>query len=393
MGRNVVLITLDSLRADHCSIYGYPRCTTPTLDKMGKNGLLFLNATSASVPTGPSIYTLFTGKFCPIGSDIFIGEVWRKHYRNSRTLADIFRRNNYFTAAVHANPYVSRYFGVNKGFICFHDFINDFQLKTLTAPTFLNNVFNSIYNLVRREGTNLVWEKYYDHILEVLRAAKNRPYFLWILLLDTHTPYLPPNKKWCKCSDLKLMYYYWKLERRNWYGAVSEFPHIIDAYDDGIYYADKFIKSLYSDLKSTDPIFIIHADHGDGFGEHGFYRHPPKLYDELIHVPLIIFNSDFKGNIDYPISLKDLYYIIPKLALYKSTDIACIPNKFYTISKVITKFGCIRCIRTKKWKFILGQKSVPELYNLSVDPAEQNNVYSQYPNLVHEFKKLIKRKL
>jgi len=393
MCRNVVLITLDSLRADHCGIYGYHRCTTPTIDKMGRHGLLFLNAVSTSVPTGPSMFTLFTGKFCPVSSDVFVGEVWRKHYRNSLTLADIFKRNGYFTAAVHTNPYVSRYFGVNKGFIHFNDFIESSQLNALVSSSRIYVLFCNIKKLIKNEGTNTPWEKYYEHILKITQLSKGRPYFLWVLLLDTHTPYLPPNKKWCRCSNLRLMYYYWKLEKRNWCGTASEFTRVIDAYDDEIYYADRFIKSLYSDLKSTDPIFIIHADHGDGFGEHGFYRHPPKLYDELVHVPLIIFNSDLKGNMDSPISLKDLYYIIPKLALYKSADIGCIPNKFYTISKVITKLGCIRCIRTKKWKFILGQKSVPELYNLSVDPTEQNNVYSQYPNLVHEFKKLIKRKI
>lgn len=223
----------------------------------------------------------------------------------------------------------------------------------------------------------------------------NRPYFLWVLLLDTHTPYLPPKryKKWCKVSNWQLIYLFWRIQRRNWKcGNKAEIEKIRDAYDDAIHYADKFIHRLWLDLKDDDPIFIIHADHGDGFGEHGFYQHPPMLYEELIHVPLVIYNTDLKGKVEKPVSLLGLAPAVLELIEEKNE----FPSKSilnsgegYVISKVFEKGKRKIAVRTKRWKLIVGQKNVDELYDLKKDPNEQENVIDKYPDVVKEMKKLV----
>lgn len=136
--RNIVLITLDSLRADHCSFMGYHRETTPTIDKMARRGLYFTNAIASSVPTGPSMFGVFTGDYCPIASDDFSGKRWREEYRKRKTLAEILSQIGYDTGAFHANPYVSSFFGCNKGFKYFNDFVKDDELRALIGDSKVN---------------------------------------------------------------------------------------------------------------------------------------------------------------------------------------------------------------------------------------------------------------
>jgi len=393
--RNIVLITLDSLRADHCSFMGYHRETTPTIDKMAKRGLYFENAIASSVPTGPSMFGVFTGDYCPIASDDFSGKTWREEFKRRKTLAEVLSQMGYDTGAFHANPYVSSFFGFIKGFKYFNDFVRENEIKTLTTDSKINAFLVSVRRLLKKEGTNIPWEKYYDRILRWVERA-NCPYFLWVLLLDTHTPYLPPKeyKKWCKVSNWQLIYLFWKIQRRNWKcGDKKEIEKIKDAYDDVIHYADEFIQKLWQDLKDDDPIFIIHADHGDGFGEHGFYRHPPLLYEEFIHVPLVIYNADIRGKVERPVSLlgmaPTILELIGKENIFPFESLLR-EGKGWVISKVFENGKRKIAVRLKDWKFITGQKNEEELYNLKNDPYEQENLVKAYPKLAEEMKKIVK---
>jgi len=393
--RNIVLITLDSLRADHCSFMGYYRETTPTIDKMARRGLYFENAIASSVPTGPSMFGVFTGDYCPIASDDFSGKRWRDEFRRWKTLAEALSQMEYDSGAFHANPYVSSFFGFSRGFKYFNDFIRENEIKTLTTDSKINAFLVSVRRLLKKEGTNIPWEKYYDRILRWVEHA-NRPYFLWVLLLDTHTPYLPPKeyKKWCKVSNWQLIYLFWKIQRRNWKcGDKKEIEKIKDAYDDVIHYADRFIQKLWQNLKDDDPIFIIHADHGDGFGEHGFYRHPPLLYEEFIHVPLVIYNADVKGKVEEPVSLlgiaPTILELIGKENEFPSKSLLK-DGKSWAISKVFEKGKRKIAVRMEEWKFIIGQKNEDELYNLKDDPYEQENLVEEYPKLAEEMRNIVK---
>ncbi len=392
--RNIVVITLDSLRADHCSFMGYHRETTPTIDKMARKGLYFENAVAASVPTAPSIMACFTGDYSLNNAIDFTAEKWRKEIALRKTLAEVLLEKGYETVAFHANPYVSSYFGFNKGFKLFVDFVKENEIEIIKSDSKLKTFVWSIKKIIKKESSCIPWEKYYDKIINTVKKLKE-PYFLWVLLLDTHTPYYPPKhfKHWCKTNSLYLTYIYWKLYKQDWKLDIKD-ERIINAYDDCIRYADAFVKRLWDDLENTDPIFIIHADHGDGFGEHGFYHHPPMLYEELIHVPLVIYNTDLKGKVEKPVSLLGLVPAVLELIEEKNE----FPSKSilnsgedYVISKVFEKGKRKIAVRTKRWKFIVGQKNVDELYDLKKDPNEQENLIDEHPDLAREMKEIVKR--
>jgi len=411
--RNIVLITLDSLRADHCSFMGYERKTTPTIDKIARRSLCFKSAISPSTATPTSMISIFTGEHSTVditkstpGKDASF-KPWRKELYQRRTLAQVLSENGYFTAAFTPNPFTSSLFGFNKGFKYYQDFLSISESKN--EQTYINiNIFEKhlkgsrifsylriIRNFIQKEEVFKPWESYYDDILNWVKKARE-PFFLWILLLDTHHPYLPP-KKFRKYSTIfDVFYYNLKLETNMLKTNPcdqNERKKLIDLYDDSIRYADAFIGRLLEDLKDVDPIFIIHADHGEGFCEHGYYSHPPYLYEESIHVPLVIYNADVKGKIEKPVSLLGL----PSTIL----DLIGLENEFpsnsflrgendWVISQVFEDGKLKVAVRMKDWKFITEQKEEDELYYLKKDPYEQENLIDEYPDLAKEMRKIIK---
>lgn len=409
--RNIVLITLDSVRADHCSFMGYNRKTTPTLDKMAKKGLYFENAIASGVPTLPSMFGVFTGEYALVNADVFTGkagELWRKEISSKKTLASVLFKKGYNTLAFTANPFATSYFGLNKGFNHLYDptgKVSEFDLgkeQPLAARELQGKGTGSFVNLIKdffiafkifikKERLFTPWEKYYETIIKEVKKSK-RPYFLWILLVDTHIPYLPKIRIWSKTSLLNI-YLSYKILRKAGYVYLSEreTKWVIDAYDDAIRYADEFVNRLWNDLKDDDPIFIVHADHGEAFGEHNFYIHPPKLYEELVHVPLIIYNADVKGKIDNPVSLLGLSLVILELIGEKNE----FPSKSllyecdWVISKVFDRGKRKVAVRMKDWKFITGEKNEDELYYLKRDPYEQENLIEEHQDLAREIRKIV----
>ena len=395
--RNIVLITLDSLRADHCSFMGYHRKTTPTMDKMARKGLYFKNVIAPTLPTFPSMFCVFTAQDYSIAVDILPTRKKRKEYIKRKNIAEVLSSNGYNTVAVHMNPWASRLYGFNKGFRHFYDFLDNDGLNTDRNPS----LFSGIKAFFKKKYHFINWEDIYPTIEEIMSRIK-QPYFLWILLLDTHFPYIPPKsyRKYGCRSILLLIYLNWKL-RKNYIKnnlklrdniLIKEREKLIGAYDDCIRYADEFIRRLWDDLKDDDPIFIIHGDHGEGFGEHGIYYHPAFLYEELIHVPLVIYNADVKGVIEKPVSLLNIAPTILKLVGLKnefSTESLLDSNRDWVVSRVFGDNKKVKvAVRLRDWKYITGQKEEDELYYLKKDPYEQENVIDEHPNLVKELKKI-----
>jgi len=328
--RNIVLITWDSVRADHCSCYGYGKKTTPFLDKIARKGLNFENAIVSGVPTPVSMGGIFTGVHNSEGKI------------KTKTLAEVLSRNGYITSAFHSNPYASRYFGFDRGFNYFKDyvwkdeegyrsgysgkwrslavnFLKKLKLININRARFYYNVLCVLIKNEYAVGLNL--DKFYNDILNFVDKIETvkKPFFIWILLIETHFPYAPSNwNRWRKTKSMLAYDKYYK------FGGVqkkvylklkdSELKLILEAYDDCIKEADQWTEQLWKDLKDTDPIFIVHADHGDAFGEHGFFGHPPEHYEYLIRVPLVIHNADVKGVIKEPVSLLRLAPTICELA-------------------------------------------------------------------------------
>jgi len=405
--RNIVLITLDSVRADHCSFMGYYRETTPNIDRMAREGLCFENAIASEVGTPSSMITIFTGEYSGINPTAD-PRPWREVIKNRKTLAQVLSEKGYATGAFNPNAYASSYYGFNKGFSYFEDFLYSNEqssrgtLRRLYAKIFdivereKKGTFSTLRNFMMFLGKEEIfrsWESYYDLILKWISKAIN-PFFLWVLIIDTHHPYLAPRRFRKYSNFFEMWYSNYKLQKSKWKNKLSlrEREWLVNAYDDSIRYADSFIRRLWNDLKNLDPIFIIHADHGEGFGEHGLYAHHVHfLYEEFIHVPLVIYNADVKGRIDKPISLLGLAPTILELIGEENE----FPSKSFlnqcedwVVSEVFEGEKRRVAVRMKDWKFITGQKDEDELYNLKKDPHEQENVINEHPELAKEMKKI-----
>lgn len=392
--RNIVLITIDSLRADHCSFMGYTRDTTPNLDKMARKGIYFENAIVPGVATPVSLYGIFTKEYCPLDPEEKSFKLWRRAFTNKGTLAETLRHLGYKTGAFSPNPRVSRYYGFNKGFDYFEDFIS--QSKSFFD--YLPSPLNKLKLLISKEGFLKSWTTYYDSIISWVEK-QNKEFFLWIFLIDTHHPYISPRKfrKYSRLLDIYRIN--WKAYMQYKTGkillSIDDKDRVINVYDDSIRFADAFLGKILKDLSDYDPIFIVHSDHGEAFWEHGFYGHTPPnkkyLYEELLRVPLVIYNSDiYIGEcISKPVSLIDLSSFILELTKNSEDPLKPLLKREIIVSKVFVEGNYQIAVRIKDWKFIYYYKDNIEFYYLKDDPYEQNNIVGEHPELVKEIMKIV----
>jgi arylsulfatase A-like enzyme len=272
---NIILITLDTTRAYHLSCYGYHRQTSPNLDRLANESVLYTKAIAPSSWTLPSHASLFTGKFTsshgaqydPEGplylTDGLRGpDSWQKFRarglaKNEMTLADILKGEGYITGAVLGGPWLKKVFGLSKGF----DFYDDREISTLNGR-------------LARQVT--------DSALKWIEKYRTKEFFLFMNYFDPHTPYMAPEgfarAFLPKGTDLG--------RRRP---TIEENKALYDAeilYMD--HYFGKFLQKLKAWNLYENSMIIVTADHGELLGEHGKYEHGQYLYQEEIHVPLII---------------------------------------------------------------------------------------------------------
>ncbi|MHC1572568.1 MAG: sulfatase-like hydrolase/transferase [Methanosarcinales archaeon] len=405
--RNIVLITWDSVRADHCGCYGYPKNTTPFLDKMAEEGLRFENAIVSGVPTPASMPGIFTSRHFN-----------EKKITSELTLAQVLSEK-YKTAAFHSNPYASRYFGFNKGFETFKDYLwmdkdgyggeqssvlrrsmvkllSNLRIVDLERVRFYYNVLNTV---IRNEYiSGFLLKDFYRDVIDWVQKNDDG-YFLWILMIETHFPYAPPS--WNRWKKAKAMLIHDKFYNAG--GIEKKVPlkikdkeqrMVINAYDECIREADRWTEWLWEDVRDDDPVFIIHADHGDAFGEHNFYGHPSEHYEYLIRVPLIIYNADVKGVVKEPVSLLRLAPTICELAGVDNNfkNPGLFEDVSYTPPVVENKLkeGFRITVRDKEWKLIVNPDRENELYNLIEDPIEGENLIREEAGVKKELEDIVK---
>jgi len=270
--RPIILISIDTLRADHLGCYGYERATSPHMDAVAKEGVLFSQVYAPSPWTLPSHISLLTSLY------VYNHQVETENDRLSPaipTLADILRRNGYYCAAFTGGGFLSTVYGYSRGFDLYRDD--------------LGGVF-------KQEGAHQVAQA----SLEWLRQNKDLPFFLFIHTYQPHTPYacplpyktrfLSPQAKW---GSLDLIGYLGGKQGIFKPLPTEEKENIIALYDAEILYTDEvLIGELMTTLKELNlyhrSLIIITSDHGEEFYEHGSWGHGQDLYDESLRIPLII---------------------------------------------------------------------------------------------------------
>lgn len=408
--KNIVLLVIDSLRADHMSCYGYKRQTTPFIDTLAKKSLIFKNAFANGPKTRYSCPSFLSSTY-PL---LFLEEAkTNKFHEGRKSIAEMLKKNGYETAAIHSNPYLSRFYGYNRGFDYFKDFLLE-QIEQVGNKMKKNKISKTLHELVKDSKTVFMkklpyedGEKINEEVFRWLEKS-NEPFFLWVHYMDVHTPYIPPNK-FLENLDLKKYNYIKKL----WLGKKmgikwrekikdEEIKDYINLYDGCIRYVDWLIKKLISKLKEKydDTLFVITADHGEEFMEHGSLLHGEKLYDELLHVPLIFCGKDIeKKTIEKPVSLISLIpTIFSFLGIQKNKWLQG-ENVFeandFIIAETIVESGTLKneritAYRNNEWKFIM-KGNERELYNLKEDAGELNNLYNskKYGEKVEMFEKIL----
>lgn len=399
MSENIVLLTFDSLRADHCGFMGYDRDTTPNLDRLAEDGLVFENAVASGVPTITSMTAVMTGQHSDTSPEIGFSSEQREQIASRPTLAEELSRAGYHTGALSPNPPASSYFGFDQGFDWFEDYLagdrgvierawNRVFQRSIQGGA-VSTYIRLVRNVIKREEVLRPWEDYYEDIISWCRRTEE-PYFLWVLLLDPHHPWLPPTgyQRWSTRADkYRSFKHYWEMLNGGWEPDFDPDVRrrILGLYDDSIRYADAFVGRLLDDLGDDDPVVVIHADHGEEFGAHGRYGHQPYLTEALIHVPLLIAGAGRSGRVTRPVSLRQIAPTICDIADVEHPFVA--PSLLsearhpWVESQVLAEDDPRVAIRTEGLKFTRrGRPEGGELYDLSTDPDEQRDLTPVAPH-------------
>jgi len=315
---NVLLITLDTVRAANLSAYGYARKTTPRIDQLSRRGVVFEDALSTAPWTLPSHASLFTGRWPH--------ELSADHSTPLDaafpTLAEYLRDRGYATAGFVANmKYCGAATGLNRGFARYDDYsrsLGEIASSSTLVRTVANN-FRLRRLLQNDEHLNRITAaELSSRALDWMAGQSGAPFFAFVNYFDAHEPYLPPppfdrqfgpGRRYGRHSPL----HHWL-----WNPAVGHRPledavrqEEIDAYDGGLAHLDVQVGRLIDDLDRLgildNTLVIITSDHGEEFSEHGVYEHGYSLYRPSVHVPLIMVGPGTASQrVAVPVSLRDL---------------------------------------------------------------------------------------
>jgi len=383
---NVILIAVDTLRADHLSCYGYFRSTTPHIDSFSRESLLFRNAISAAPWTSASFAALFTSQY-PIVLN-FQGQI--RHLDDTAlTMAEIFKDNGYDTKGIIAQYHINRKMNFSQGFNSY-DQDNLGDPNTVSSPSITEK---AIAYLEEHTDTNFFLFLHYFDPHEDYMLHEDYNYYP-----DYSGPLFSGESINDKVRDIASSL------------SQEDLDYLKALYDSEVSYVDEYVGKLFDKLKDLnlydDTLIIFTADHGEEFSERGnhWIGHTRTVYQELIHVPLII-KVPHKNN-PYVISeFVGLVDILPTLIKYLGLK---------TVEKVEMEGESINLNNGKRsknleivsetrrdafwqsvikdgWKFMADVKrNDKRLYNLLEDPGEENNLVHERREVANEFEGLLK---
>ncbi len=349
---NVLLVTIDTVRADHVGCYGSDKAKTPTIDALAHDGVLFERALSQVPLTWPSHVTMLTGTY-PFHNGVqdFSGQPLAPEFRS---VAQAFQDHGYATAAVISSFVLNRSWGLARGFAHYDD-------------AFAGNAFlEAGVGLVERKATESV-----DHSIAWLSHRPAKPFFFWLHLYDPHSGYDPPEPFHSEYRD-----------------------HL---YDGEIAYADSQLGRLIAWLKQNhlydNTAIVLASDHGESLGEHGEKEHGFFLYNATLQVPLVIKPVAPGPGGERVSDVVEITAVAP--TLLKLAGIADrISSQFDTASLLpkpkleaaysetmypFSSFGWspLRSVEGGDYHYIEAPR--PELYNVQNDPGEKHNLIAAQP--------------
>lgn len=294
---NVLLIVLDTVRAQNLSLYGYDRATSPTLEQLARQGITFERAISTAPWTLPSHAGIFTGRWHHEVS----ADMNTPLDATYPTLAETLAAHGYLTAGFVANiDFCSSPYGLNRGFVYFDDFpvspgqaiLTSSLGQTLSRNKRLRSLINYHDVLNRKDAARIT-----GNFLDWHARQEQRPFFAFLNYYDAHQPYLPPepfaHKFGAAQPRANLAYYTNSAEfDEAWLLSPEQIQAELAAYDGAIAYQDYYLSLLFEELNRRgvldNTLVIITSDHGEQFGEHNLFGHTNSLYMPTLHVPLLV---------------------------------------------------------------------------------------------------------
>lgn len=427
----ILLVTIDALRYDY-SIGRYGRDCMPALSEIAEDGHSYDHAFS----TGPGTSTSFPGI---LGGTLPLDYGYRGLSQQHISLAEVLQQHNIKTIGISGNLATSRVFNYDRGFTHYSDTLNSpihkriYEMvkgtniepvakKTLQFKGRLESVFTEEPSVPYKKAEEVSRE-----FKDVVRneVTKDEDWFGWIHFMDTHNPYSPP-KKYIRDKyngELNLNYVNklvneWAKKKPELYSkpdghffSDTEIEALKSYYEAEAKYVDSELSKLIGWLdkqnQTEDLFLIVCSDHGEEFFDHGDYAHRPKLYDELIHVPLVIKHFNDRKNESFTenniVSLVDIPPTVTNIFDVERADnwrgeplISPEYSRRYAISELSHRSGLggavdpneiIISIRTKKKKYILNnQINKREVYDIHNDKYEYKNLYGsdkiKYEDLV-----------
>ncbi len=353
---NVLLITIDTLRADYLSCFGRKTVSTPNIDALAARGVRCAQAIAQVPLTAPSHASILTGTYPQVhkvrdmGGFVLDGSI--------PTLATILGGAGWSTAAFVGAAVLSHHYGMNRGFSVYGDTMKD-ELGLKKIPGVVAEVRGEV--VARRA---MEW---------LGKADRSKPFLLWVHFYDPHFPYDPPEPYRSRYSR--------------------------DLYGGEVAYADeqvgKLLQSLAGLALESKTLVVLLSDHGESLGEHGEYTHGVFLYDSTVHVPLIFAGPGIPKGREVSQQVRAID-VLPTITEFvglppgeKVQGVSLLPvflegkppRSNYCYMETLypkTQMGWseLRGMRTDGWKLITAPK--PELYRLSDDPRESSNVVGKF---------------
>lgn len=377
---NVLLISIDSLRADHLGSYGYHRDTSPNLDALARNGARFEVAVAPSPWTLPSHVTMMTGRH-PVAHGVRTNR--SRLGDDIPTVAEALRKNGYATAGFVAGPYLRSEYGYHRGFTEFDESLAAVDTKRshqgISSPQMVDKV--------------LAW-------IDKWSATREQPFFAFLHLWDVHYDFAPPPP-------------FDHLFDPDYEGTVDgsaigllkpdiaprDLEHVIALYDGEIRFTDHELGRLFTFLRERklmeNTIIVVTADHGEEFFEHGSIGHLLAIFDESVRVPLIVhFPKAVRAGqvFDQQVRLMDLAPTIlglagqpgmpslgmPVEAPIQDRDLSpwlredFLAGAFPDNVAFLENYGASRVgVRSNRGKLIRHNKDYYELYNVNPELGEK----------------------
>jgi arylsulfatase A-like enzyme len=443
--RNLVIVVLDTVRADHLSCYGYGRPTSPNLERFAEQAFLFENAQSPAPWTAPALVSLMTSLH-PDAHGVLDFPFPKRLNDGVTTLAEILQSRGYATAAFTEGGYAKPRFGLGQGFDLYPDAADD------------DNAFSTAFTRILENNV--------ERALDWLGEHSREPFFLFFHTYEPHSPYRPPaadarrmRPDYDEAADharLVAAIEAWNADQtvteesgelmaRHWFHCMrGEMPAVrhgpalqqwlttrgltweqqsadpdwlswLSAFYDGeIAYTDRQVQRLFDALEALeldgDTVVVVVSDHGEGLGDHGLLAHGKVLYEELLRVALIVRAPgvefaprripDLVSTVDVAPTLLDLMGIGARDARFQGRSLVPLMGgearqrpAFSHALGVADEEQRVHTVRFGHWRLTHDEVTGRMLlFDLSSDPGELLDVSGSHPDRVAEGRALLERR-